>query len=104
MLQQLASLNSESKATIFQILTHLNKILDREGLDALTNGQYNGSLARPTIFEIAAATNRLRVDGIVLDVSVLHVVVTNDNFLSFVYFSSGENFNSNTILQYSVKR
>jgi predicted ABC-class ATPase len=62
-LQRLAALAPGSQATIFQILTHLNEILDREGLDALTNGQFDGSLARPRVFEIAAAINRLRVDG-----------------------------------------
>eukprot|EP00804_Cyclotella_cryptica_P007824 CCRYP_001411-RB/>CCRYP_001411-RB protein AED:0.17 eAED:0.17 QI:29/0.8/0.66/1/0.6/0.5/6/2719/680 len=62
-LQRLATLAPGSKATIFQILTHLNEILDREGLDALTSGQFDGSLARPRVFEIAAAINRLRVDG-----------------------------------------
>jgi predicted ABC-class ATPase len=62
-LQRLAVLTPDSKATIFQILTHLNEILDREGLDALTSGEYDGSLARPRVFEIAAAVNRLRVDG-----------------------------------------
>ena len=56
-LQRLAALAPGSQATIFQILTHLNEILDREGLDALTNGQFDGS------FEIAAAINRLRLDG-----------------------------------------
>ena len=40
-----------------EMRTHLNEILDREGLDALTNGQFDGS------FEIAAAINRLRLDG-----------------------------------------
>lgn len=62
-LQRLAALAPDSKATIFQILTHLNEILDREGLDALTSGKFDGSLARPRVFEIAAAINRLRVDG-----------------------------------------
>ncbi|KAL7507866.1 hypothetical protein ACHAXN_004959 [Cyclotella atomus] len=62
-LQRLAALAPGSQATIFQILTHLNEILDREGLDALTSGQFDGSLARPRVFEIAAAINRLRVDG-----------------------------------------
>ena len=46
-----------------EMRTHLNEILDREGLDALTNGQFDGSLARPRVFEISAAINRLRVDG-----------------------------------------
>jgi hypothetical protein len=49
--------------TIFQILTQMNDLLDREGLDILTNGLFDGSLARPRTFEIAAAINRLRVDG-----------------------------------------
>ena len=62
-LQRLSALGPGSKMTIFQVLTQLNEILDREGLDALSNGQFDGSLARPRVFEIAGAINRLRVNG-----------------------------------------
>jgi len=53
-------LNAEDQEWIranLEMRTHLNEILDREGLDALTNGQFDGSLARPRVFEIAAAIN-----------------------------------------------
>ena len=59
-------MNAEDQEWIranLEMRTHLNEILDREGLDALTNGQFDGSLARPRAFEIAAAINILRVDG-----------------------------------------
>lgn len=62
-LQRLGTLTPGSKMTIYQILAQLCDILDREGLDALSNGQFDGSLARPRDFEIAAAFNRLRVEG-----------------------------------------
>eukprot|EP00970_Alexandrium_tamarense_P015492 scaffold5185_cov198-Alexandrium_tamarense.AAC.40 len=62
-LQRMSALTPGSKMTIFQILTQMNDLLDREGLDILTNGLFDGSLARPRTFEIAAAINRLRVDG-----------------------------------------
>ncbi len=61
-LQRLTALESGSKMTIFQVLTQLNALLDHEGLEALTNGQFDGSLARPRTFEIAGAINRLRVN------------------------------------------
>ena len=62
-LQRLTALEKGSKMTIFQVLTQLNALLDHEGLEALTTGQFDGSLARPRTFEIAGAINRLRVDG-----------------------------------------
>jgi len=62
-LQRLTALENGSKMTIFQVLTQLNALLDHEGLEALTNGQFDGSLARPRTFEIAGAINRLRVKG-----------------------------------------
>jgi hypothetical protein len=61
-LQRLTALENGSKMTIFQVLTQLNALLDHEGLEALANGQFDGSLARPRTFEIAGAINRLRVD------------------------------------------
>jgi len=61
-LQRLGALEPESTATIYQILAQLNTILDIDGLDALSNGQFDGSLARPRVFEIAGAMNRLRRD------------------------------------------
>jgi len=62
-LQRLTALENGSKMTIFQVLTQLNALLDHEGLEALTSGQFDGSLARPRTFEIAGAINRLRANG-----------------------------------------
>lgn len=62
-LQRLSVLAPDSKLTIFQVLTQLNTLLDREGLDMLAGGQFDGTLARPRTFEIAAAINRLRSEG-----------------------------------------
>ncbi|KAL7532617.1 hypothetical protein ACHAXR_004736 [Thalassiosira sp. AJA248-18] len=63
-LQRLSALAPDSKMTIFQVLTQLNGLLDHgDGLDALANGQFDGTLARPRTFEIAGAINRLRSDG-----------------------------------------
>ena len=54
----------DSKMTIFQVLTQLNALLDQgDGLDALSQGTFDGTLARPRIFEIAGAINRLRSAG-----------------------------------------
>lgn len=62
-LQRLTSLLPGSKMTIFQVLTQLNALLDRDGLEILDNGQFDGTLARPRTFEIAGAINRLRSKG-----------------------------------------
>ena len=62
-LQRLSALPAESKMTIFQVLTQLNGLLDRDGLEVLANGQFDGTLARPRKFEIAGAINRLRSKG-----------------------------------------
>jgi len=62
-LQRLSALAPGSKMTIFQVLTQLNGLLDHDGLEALANGQFDGTLARPRTFEIAGAINRLRSSG-----------------------------------------
>jgi len=62
-IQRLTALSPGSKMTIFQVLTQLNGLLDRDGLEVLANGQFDGSLARPRTFEIAGAINRLRSKG-----------------------------------------
>mmetsp|Transcript_14385 Transcript_14385/g.31279 ORF Transcript_14385/g.31279 Transcript_14385/m.31279 type:complete len:428 (-) Transcript_14385:39-1322(-) len=63
-LQRLPVLAPDSKMTIFQVLTQLNALLDQGGgLDVLANGQFDGTLARPRVFEIAGAINRLRSKG-----------------------------------------
>lgn len=63
-LQRLAALAPGSKMTIFQVLTQLNSLLDQsDGLDVLSNGQFDGTLARPRVFELAGAINRLRSES-----------------------------------------
>ena len=62
-LQRLTTLMPGSKMTIFQVLTQLNGLLDRDGLEVLSNLQFDGTLARPRTFEIAGAINRLRSKG-----------------------------------------
>ena len=62
-LQRLALLSPGSKMTIFQVLTQLNALFDQQGLDTIAPGHFDGSLARPRTFELAAAVNRLRAKG-----------------------------------------
>ena len=62
-LQRLVVLAPNNKMTIFQVLTQLNGLLEENGIDTLANGQFDGTLARPRTFEIAAAINRLRSKG-----------------------------------------
>ena len=63
-LQRLSALSPSNKMTIFQVLTQLNGLLDQgDGLDVLSNGLFDGTLARPRVFELAGAINRLRADG-----------------------------------------
>lgn len=44
-------------------LEQLGKLIDKEGVASLTPGQYHGGMARPRLYEIAGAINRLRRDG-----------------------------------------
>lgn len=62
-LRRVGELAPGSTATLADVLAQLNEMLDREGMDSLNRGQFDGSLARPRVFEIASAINRLRVDG-----------------------------------------
>lgn len=48
-----------------ETLREIEKNIDMEGLDFLTPGQFHGQMARPRLFEIAGAVNRLRRDGTV---------------------------------------
>ena len=56
----MTALAPQNKMTIFQVLTQLDGLLEKDGIDILSNGQFDGTLARPRTFEIAAALNRLR--------------------------------------------
>lgn len=58
-LQRLPHFTKQGQS-IGETLNDLEQRLDREGLDALTPGQCNGSMARPRKYEIAGAINRLR--------------------------------------------
>lgn len=49
--------------TLAQVLTDIDAKVDRDGLDALAPGHFHGGLARPRLFEIAGAANRLRKSG-----------------------------------------
>jgi predicted ABC-class ATPase len=44
-------------------LCEIEKRINNEGLDCLTPGQCHGQMARPRLFEIAGAINRLRRDN-----------------------------------------
>jgi predicted ABC-class ATPase len=60
-LQRISSLApSAGESTLPAVLLSLDKVLDEEGLDALTIGQFHGGMSRPRRFEIAGAINRLR--------------------------------------------
>jgi hypothetical protein len=49
--------------TLAHVLADIDVKIDREGLDALAPGHFHGGLARPRLFEIAGAANRLRKSG-----------------------------------------
>jgi hypothetical protein len=54
----------DGKRTLRDVLEAIERFFDEEGLDGLDPfhrpGKHPGNLARPRIFEIAAAINRLR--------------------------------------------
>jgi predicted ABC-class ATPase len=58
-LQRLPQLAKQGQS-IRDTLIELEHRLDKEGLDVLAPGQCNGSMARPRLYEIAGAINRLR--------------------------------------------
>ena len=62
-LQTLTKLAPGTTCTLPDVLTDLDKMIEKGGLDALAPGQYNGGLARPRALEIAGAVNRLRSTG-----------------------------------------
>ena len=61
-LQRMAESATTGK-TLAQTLAEINAKIDREGLDFLAPGHFHGGLARPRLFEIAGAANRLRKAG-----------------------------------------
>lgn len=62
-LQKVATVGANGNLSLNQILAEFEEKLETEGLNYLTPGQLNGSLARPRALEMAAAINRLRRDG-----------------------------------------
>mmetsp|Transcript_6143 Transcript_6143/g.8708 ORF Transcript_6143/g.8708 Transcript_6143/m.8708 type:complete len:211 (+) Transcript_6143:111-743(+) len=62
-LQKVATLASSGRDTLPRVLDALEEILDKDGLDSLAPGQFNGGLARPRRLEMAGAINRLRRKG-----------------------------------------
>lgn len=60
-----SSSSSSGKVVSLQLLMHyINNMIDKKGLNqAFTPHQFNGNLARPRLFEIAGAINRLRKEG-----------------------------------------
>jgi len=61
-LQRIAEM-AISSMTLSEVLAQLDVLIDSDGLDALAPGHFNGNLARPRLFEVAAAVNRLRKTG-----------------------------------------
>uniref|UniRef100_A0A7R9Z7Y9 Uncharacterized protein n=1 Tax=Pseudictyota dubia TaxID=2749911 RepID=A0A7R9Z7Y9_9STRA len=61
-LQRVATIGTGS-AMLTDVLASMNSTLDKDGLDSLSPGQFHGGLARPRLYEIAGAVNRLRRDG-----------------------------------------
>ena len=61
-LQRLPELSKRSQS-FRDNLNELDERIDNEGLDSLTPGQCNGGMARPRLYEIAGAINRLRRDN-----------------------------------------
>ena len=61
-LQRVAEIATGSM-TLSDVLAKVDALVDKDGLDALAPGHFHGGLARTRLFEIAAAVNRLRKAG-----------------------------------------
>ena len=59
-LQRLPTIACDRRRTLPEIIREVEKIIDGEGLNALTPNQFHGTMSRPRRFEIAGAINRLR--------------------------------------------
>ncbi len=57
--------NNNTSVTLLEALKAIDDLVDQDGLNALATRKFDGDLARPRIFEIGGAINRLRVDKIV---------------------------------------
>jgi predicted ABC-class ATPase len=56
--------------TLRQALQSIDEEIERDGLEALGPGQFNGGFTRPRILEVGAAVNRLRARGAINQTSV----------------------------------
>jgi predicted ABC-class ATPase len=65
-LQRLSSIATDPNNTLRQVLEALDKVVDEGGLDVLAPNEFYGGMARPRLFELAGAINRLRRDGSVV--------------------------------------
>jgi predicted ABC-class ATPase len=63
-------LGSASKSlTLRQALQAIDEEIERDGLEALAPGQFNGGFTRPRMLEVGAAVNRLRARGAISQTS-----------------------------------
>lgn len=64
-LQKLASSYHSPNQSLYHTLESLDRSIDQLGIDSLAPGKFHGGLTRPRIFEIGAALNRFRKDGLI---------------------------------------
>jgi len=63
-MQIISSFSEDGKdMTLQQVVNKLESILDADGLDAMTPGQFHGGLARARALDVAGAINRFRRDN-----------------------------------------
>lgn len=61
----LSSLRSKKPSvTLLEALKAIDDLIEREGLNVLATKKFDGELARPRIFDIGGALNRLRIEKI----------------------------------------
>ena len=60
---QAISSQASMGTTLLEVLQKIDKLLDHQGMDALSPGEFHGGFTRPRIFEVGAAVNRLRRSG-----------------------------------------
>jgi hypothetical protein len=56
--------NNKTSVTLLEALKAVDALLERDGLNVLATKKFDGELARPRIFEIGGAINRLRIDTV----------------------------------------
>jgi predicted ABC-class ATPase len=55
---------SKTSVTLLEALKAVDDLVEREGLNVLATKKFDGELARPRIFEIGGAINRLRIETV----------------------------------------